>query len=1041
MVATPFAGQSAPPQASPKAVFQRVRARLLDDLGRVPRYTCTQNITRRFFRSDLKSPQSCSAILTSRTERKHDLPLAVSDGLQLEVAVADQREVHSWPDASSFEEEDEIRKLIGNGAAFGSGDFAAFVGGIFGGPATIKFERELVVDGRSVFEYSFQVANSASRYQVDTKTGPVVTAYDGSFWLDPQGDDLVHLTVRTAELPKGTESCQAINEIGYGRIDIHGRNVLIPHKADLRIILRNGAEASTATSYSSCREFAAKAVLRFDESDSATKTTIQSPGRAPQESSADPFPAGFKFDCRILTQIDSGMPAGRPIEAILRSPIRDKKGVILAPRGSRIHGRLVRLAQHYSTYDFFEIGVRLESIEVNGAKRPLHASLVDQPLGPSTPHVSYLGSPEVMVLPTGLLPNAGEFFFVREHLHVRGLNSEWVTTLPPANRENQTAPRKLNTEVNTASGASENTQEEKIGEAAPASALSPAVVTPQQTSDRISPDKTPTIGQNSAEFRLKVESNLVVVRAVVRDAQGKPVENLGKEDFRLLDKGKEQSIAHFEVERSTPQRPGASPGKAEPTSSPAAPSLGVPSFMALYVDDLNTSDTDMMQAREAADRYFSDGLPANERVAIFTADDEPLDFTADLKQIHASIAKLHTSPRARTRVRDCPELSDYQAQQIAQFQDDTTIDAWKAALDDVAARCPQPDPPNNGIPSASNAKHMIEMMARQVLDDAEMQARSNLRQLERLVNYVSLLPGQRTIVLVSPGFLSESEQAQLDRIIDHALRMQVIISSLDPKGLALLMRETDITRGYTPSANTGAIGAAHNVDAMREVVATDVLAQLAAGTGGEFFHNNNDLKTGFDALAGSPVSYILAFVPKELDGKFHKLEVKLVQAKGSVQARRGYFAVNNGPEPDSQFASMNPNDDALRRVMASREEIRELSIDVTTDVAPSSGDPKELNIVVRLDLASVPFRKEGDLNVNTVTFVVGIYDNDGKWVNGEQKRFDLTLPDAQLKDMRASGVGVKNTFNLKPGKYLLREVVQDSEDHHLAALNQNVEIP
>jgi hypothetical protein len=40
----------------------------------------------------------------------------------------------------------------------------------------------------------------------------------------------------------------------------------------------------------------------------------------------------------------------------------------------------------------------------------------------------------------------------------------------------------------------------------------------------------------------------VVVRVVVRDAQNKPVENLKQEDFKLFDRGKQQSITQFAVE-------------------------------------------------------------------------------------------------------------------------------------------------------------------------------------------------------------------------------------------------------------------------------------------------------------------------------------------------------------------------------------------------------------------------------------------------------------------------------------------------------------
>jgi hypothetical protein len=58
-------------------------------------------------------------------------------------------------------------------------------------------------------------------------------------------------------------------------------------------------------------------------------------------------------------------------------------------------------------------------------------------------------------------------------------------------------------------------------------------------------DKAPAPPVNQPPFQLKVNSNLVVVRVVVRDADGKSVEGLQKEDFKILDQGKEQSISHI----------------------------------------------------------------------------------------------------------------------------------------------------------------------------------------------------------------------------------------------------------------------------------------------------------------------------------------------------------------------------------------------------------------------------------------------------------------------------------------------------------------
>ena len=425
-------------------------------------------------------------------------------------------------------------------------------------------------------------------------------------------------------------------------------------------------------------------------------------------------------------------------------------------------------------------------------------------------------------------------------------------------------------------------------------------------------DKTSAIkAQNEAPFQLKAASNLVVVRVVVRDAQGKPVENLKKEDFKLFDRGKEQSIAQFEEETSAPSSTAAirAQGKAATAPPPALPGK----FIALYFDDLNTSDADLIQARDAADRYLAANLQPHDRVAIFTSKEMLSDFTADPKRIHDALFKLFfhvfQSGRAPTRIHECPDLSDSQALEITENELDQTIDAWTMALDEAVNRCHMPMPKYHpGVAQAMPGATVeaVRNLARTIVAQFEMQARTSLYRLEQVVNIVSRAPGQRSIILVSPGFLSQSEQYMLDRIIDRALRSEVVISSLDPKELAILMREGDASQNYAPSAIT--IAAADNTNSAREADATEVLAELAHGTGGEFFHNNNDLKAGFGALAGSPAYYILAFAPTHMkpDGKFHALKVTLAdRVKGfTIQSRRGYFAVKNegGIAPESTEA-------------------------------------------------------------------------------------------------------------------------------------------
>jgi VWFA-related protein len=70
------------------------------------------------------------------------------------------------------------------------------------------------------------------------------------------------------------------------------------------------------------------------------------------------------------------------------------------------------------------------------------------------------------------------------------------------------------------------------------------------------------------------------------------------------------------------------------------------------------------------------------------------------------------------------------------------------------------------------------------------------------------------------------------------------------------------------------------------------MAELADGTGGEFFHNNNDLNSGLKELAEAPPSiYVLELSLSGVkeNGTLHKLKVEVDRKGVQIEARRGYF--------------------------------------------------------------------------------------------------------------------------------------------------------
>jgi VWFA-related protein len=589
----------------------------------------------------------------------------------------------------------------------------------------------------------------------------------------------------------------------------------------------------------------------------------------------------------------------------------------------------------------------------------------------------------------------------------------------------------------------------------------------------------------SSPPRLKVTSNLVVVRVVVSDTSGHSVVGLHEGDFRIFDRGREQSIVHFEVESASPDT--SAVGVVSPEQASIRPSSEVPgpavagsraspilprNFLALYFDNLSTTDVDLAAARNATERYLLSSLKPNDRVAIFTSEQLLSDFTGDPHELMGALGNLRVSIRARANASDCPHLSDFQALQITEFAEQPNADAWILARDEMAqcnilssiatkaaesstssagksgGQTGSGGPGNEVFDRDPNTVQILNLARSMVLQNQNL-VRSNLQQIDRVVQRLSQMPGQRSVVLASPGFLTQTEQPQLDRIVDRALNSQVVINSLDPKGLAVQTRGTNASLSYIPT-HADALRASHALDSNRENAVTSVLAEVAEGTGGKYVHNNNDLKAGFAALERSG-AYILAFAPTELkaDGSFHALKVT-TPGEGkdfTIQARRGYFAPRgDAPVETSAANSDDPaaeraQHDRIQRQVLSKVDVSELSVDLTNKVAQQPDQTRVLSVSTHLDTKALQFIREGDHNQNMITFVVAVFDGQDKLIEAQQRRLSINALDAQLPAIFTRGLETTFGFKLRSGTYRVRAVAADSVQHLMGAKSDSVAIP
>jgi hypothetical protein len=215
----------------------------------------------------------------------------------------------------------------------------------------------------------------------------------------------------------------------------------------------------------------------------------------------------------------------------------------------------------------------------------------------------------------------------------------------------------------------------------------------------------------------------------------------------------------------------------------------------------------------------------------------------------------------------------------------------------------------------------------------------------------------------------------------------------------------------------------------------DGMAVLASGTGGAFYHNNNDLALGFRRLGMVPeIMYVLAFSPSGVaaDGRFHSLKVRLAANKRySLEARLGYAASSA-----NAAVAVAPPSKLDSEAMAS-DTITDLPVRFTWE---QWAGPPAITMVAHLDLDRLHFETRQDRRAQKLTLVGVLLDSRGAFVAGKRSELDLNLTDATFAQLAKAGFTVSMTLEAPPGTYAVRGVVEDALEGKLTAASGAVEI-
>ncbi|HSC26570.1 MAG TPA: VWA domain-containing protein [Vicinamibacterales bacterium] len=407
-------------------------------------------------------------------------------------------------------------------------------------------------------------------------------------------------------------------------------------------------------------------------------------------------------------------------------------------------------------------------------------------------------------------------------------------------------------------------------------------------------------------FRSGVQVIEVDVR--VFDKDGRFVLDLKPEDFEILESGSPQRIQSLYLIQGAAApaavAPPALPGNST-SATPAAPSRQT----WIFVFDVNhlTPGAGFDRARAAVQEYLSDRFNEGDLGGIVEGSRMVNNrLTSVRAELVAAAKTVKPTAEARNRqidlARQWPRLRDeLEAIQIS----NNDREALKRAV--IRACGEEPE-------SCQRAEQEIQEKARRLHTEIERATVETLKAINALASGLARVPGPKTIVFLSDGFVTERMETSLRQVVGQTTRAGARLYAIDVRGL---------NRG----GGAGIVERQTIVDSAAGPAAFDMLSDgpnsLAVDTGGLMIRNENNIGRALDEIArDAGTYYVIGYQSTDtaFDGKYRPIEVRVNRSDVRVRARRGYLALEPSrllvPQPIKAASPPKEEEEALRDALA-----------------------------------------------------------------------------------------------------------------------------
>jgi VWFA-related protein len=423
--------------------------------------------------------------------------------------------------------------------------------------------------------------------------------------------------------------------------------------------------------------------------------------------------------------------------------------------------------------------------------------------------------------------------------------------------------------------------------------------------------------QQAPVFRAAVDR--VRVDVVVTDSNDRPVTDLTRADFEIVENGRPQTITDFRLV-SVPLANRAVEVAAVP-APPAdvatnAPPSQASRIWAILVDDLHLIEADIVPVKRIL-TDFARALPPDDEVALVYAgrSNISLNFTSDLGRLLAAIDNLREA--VGFGLDALPQASGVDMRYVNRLAEQTAETIRRVAT------------------SLAGSGHPL-----------------------RALVYVGNMPTINFEDRSGVQYIAD----WLEPAFAQARRSNVPIYTIDPRGL---VQPQDAVRGgisAIPDERT------------RRRVADNIrfqqhyLSMLAINTGGRAFINSSNLtRAVHEIVAENGSFYELAYAPDPAprDGRFHRFDVRVKRPGLRVRARQGYVAP--GARADAPELAQ-----TVEAAMAAGVNVSGLTLRAVATPLAAAGDRVQTAITVEL---TYPLDVDGPARIDD-TLALSVYALD-----------------------------------------------------------------